>query len=329
MVKEKAKEYSKAQAIKILYKAFLEKGERLDSKEITTEKNLFTTKELMNIFGTSKAKTIWEMVDAKYEIDSARTEKHRLELIKEMQDMYKTVQPFTNKTVPRVFRNKMERFFGSWVEAMLVSGLTPHSIIPETLSTSRKDLILENLINLVFKNKKIPLKADLSKHNRLPNMDLYKAIYGMSWSELTTKLELDEHRWKAFCKLSSNILFDMFKQEMKRKQNKDRLLTTYSLNISEEAFPFIYYVERFEINWEYMLLLMDNDFKSVKDNMYVSNDELINILTFKYLLNGRQLRVLEVDNDPLIPSTNVLMALFNKGMYEIWLMVEENSKAYY
>jgi len=322
--------YSKEHAIEILYNAFLEKGERLQSKEIVAKK-IYSTEALTKIFGTTRTKDIWEEVDSHYKINTGKTEKQKLELINEMQDMYKKVQPFNNKTVERCFRNKMERFFGSWVEAMLQSGLKPNSYVPDTLSDKRKDLILENLISIVLSDGeyKIPSKNGLSKHKNIPNARMCETIYGVEWKELIVKLGLDRKMRKEFNKLSNSQVLNIFKNEM--KNNKSMTLSEYSFNLSKESFPFILYMEKFEVNWKYMMLLFKNDFKDVRKNKFYNKDDLLDILTFKYLLNGRQLKAIEIDNDLMLPTVNMLMSteIFSKGIYEIWLMAEECSKTYY
>jgi len=324
------KEYSKEDAIKILYKAFQEKGERLEIDEIINninEKKLFSKNELMNVFGTTKAKTIWEMVDEYYGVDTFRTEKLKQELIKEMQEMYKTLPKMNNKTVPRIFRNKMERFFGSWTEAMLQSGLKANSFIPHKISNERKDLILEQLISITLSERKIPAKSTLGNYKNIPDYKLFKDIYGVEWDDLIIKLDLEKRKRREFNKLSNNEVFNIFKNEMKK--NKSGTLSEYSFNLSTMGFEILYYVERYEVNFKWMTLLMNNGFTNVKQNRFYGNDDLINVLTYKYLLNGRQLKALEINNDQLIPDVSVLMQTFQKGMYEIWLMVEENAKTYY
>lgn len=327
-----AKMYSKEEAIKILYNAFLEKGDRLESNEILNnikEKKLFSKNELKTAFGTGDMKLIWKEVDAFYGIDTFRTEKLKQELIKEMQDEYKIVQPFNNKTVKRIFRNKMERFFGSWVEAMIVSGLKPRSIIPHTLSNERKDLILENLMSITLSEGKIPTKTNLGDYKNIPNYKLFKEIYGIDWEELVLKLDLKKSKRKQFNKLSNSEVFHIFEGEINK--NNCLLLSEYSLNISPMAFEFLYYMERFEISWEWMILLMKNGFTNIKDNKIAyTRETLINVLTFKYILNGdRHLKALELNNDQLLPNIDEIMGLFGKGMYEVWLLVEENAKTYY
>jgi hypothetical protein len=320
-------DYSKENAVEVLYNAFLEKGERLDAKEII-EKKLFSKNALTQIFGSAKTKTIWEEIDSHYNINTEKTEKQKLELIKEMQDMYKELPVFNNKSVPRYFRNKMERFFGSWVEAMVQSGLKPNCIIPTTLSNERKDLILENLISIVLSENKIPSKTSLSKYKNIPDARMCKVIYGVEWEELVFKLGLDKSRRQEFNKLSNSQVLEMFKNEM--KNNKSMSLSEYSLNLTEgSSFPFIYYMERYELNFKYMVLLFKNDFKDVRRNKFYKKEDLLNILTFKYLLNGRQLKAIEIDNDSLIPDVNCIMSVFQKGIYEVWLMAEECSKTYY
>ena len=329
MAKEKI-DITKKEAIKILYNAFIEKGERLELEEIIKGK-IFSNDKLMSIFGSTRIKPIWEEVDKVYGIDSARTEKHKLELIKEMQDMYKVVKPFNNKTVARVFRNKMERFFGSWTEAMIISGLKPNSIIPETISEERKDLILEHLINIVLSNEdkdnKIPSKSAISKFKNMPNGKLYKAIYGIEYQDLVIKLDLDKSRRREFNKLSNAEVFKLLKNEM--KNNKTGTLQEYSLNLSNKGYEFIYYIEKMEVSWEWMKILMNNNFENMKENKSCTKNQIINILSFKYLLNGRHLRAIEINNDALIQNIDCLMGEFNKGIYEIWLLAENNSKTYY
>lgn len=322
------KEYSREEAIKILYRAFNEKGSRLEGKEIISEKKLFSKGELKNTFGTTKTKTIWGEVDSYYKIDTMRTDEQKQELIKEMREMYKIVVPFNNKTVPRVFRNKMERFFGSWVEAMIQSGLKPRSIIPHTLSTERKDLILENLMSITLSERKIPTKSNLNNYKNIPDSKLFKDIYNIEWEDLIIKLDLEKSKRIQFNKLSNNIIFNIFKKEM--KSNKSGTLMEYSLNLSD-GYPFIYYMERLETNWRYMKLLLSCNFRNVKEerNLVYSKEDLIDVLTFKYLLNHRHLRTNEIDRDIFLLDTNEMITMFGKGMYEIWSMVEENAKTYY
>jgi len=320
-------DYSKENAIEILYNAFLEKGERLDSKEIIAKK-LFSKNALTQIFGSARATTIWEQVDFHYKVNTGKTEKQKLELIKEIQDMYKEMLPlkFNNKNVPRYFRNKMERFFGSFVEAMVQSGLKPNCIIPTTLSNERKDLILENLISIVLSENKIPSKTSLSKYKNIPDARMCNVIYGIEWEDLIIKLGLDKSKRQEFNKLSNSQVLEMFKNEM--KNNKSMSLSEYSLNLTE-GYPFIYYVEKLEVNYKWLKLLTKNNFKDVRKNKFYKKEDLLNILTFKYLLNGRQLRAIEIDNDSLIPDVNCIMSVFQKGIYEVWLMCEECSKTYY
>jgi hypothetical protein len=313
----------------LLYNKYKETNKTLTPKEIV-DKGICGKGTLKRVFAKEvkmDKDVIWQDIAKFYKIHiPTQLEEDKTDLIERLKEVAKVEGEPVNSKFHRDLYCKGCKVFGSWRELCMQAGIKVNNIKTATLEndTYRKDEIIEKLLLLFKINKTIPSKALLGRSKNIPSAETIEKLYKLSWKEVIDKLEFDLRNENKYRYVNNKDMISKVNNILEDKCIKT--LYEYSFNI-DDGIAWIYVFNKFAISWEWFNVLKRNEFNNCnsKDFKY-SKEELLNILSFKYILLGRRLSSTEINNDIYLPNAINIMNLFDKNIYEVWKDAENNLK---
>lgn len=319
--------FSKNEVEELLYNEYKLNKKLLTPKEIE-EKNICSRITLKRIFGRNDIDIIWQEVAKTYKchiptILDLRKEK----LIKEIRETAKVEGEPVNSTRHRGLYCRACDYFGSWREACMQAGIKVSNMRTDTLKNDdyRKDEIIDKLLLITKTTEKIPSKSLIERSKNIPAVKTLEKLYNKKWEDIVDILHLDLRDENKYKYVDSEELISNCDNIL--KSNKIKSLYEYSFSDIENKVPWIYLQNKLNISWEWFYYVIRKSFTNKKDKTLKYNKEqLLNILSFKFILLGRQMSSTEINNDIYLPNTIDIMNFYNKNIYEIWKDVENNPK---